>query len=634
MKYRREIDGLRGLAVSFVILSHAGISIFAGGYIGVDIFFVISGYLIFSIIKQELNEGTFTLARFYERRARRILPVLFVVVLTTIPVSWFFLMPKELEDFGKSLIFITFFMSNFLFWRESGYFEAAAELKPLLHTWSLSVEEQFYILFPIFMVLIWRFKKSFLIPSITAVFIVSLATAEWASFHKPWPNFYLLPTRGWEILTGVIGALISQKFSDYKEKKSNELNMACEFFAAAGLILIFLSLIVFNTDTRHPSFLTLIPILGTMLVLIFTDKANSFVTRLLSNSALTFVGLISYSLYLWHQPVFAFAKNLNVFELSTLPIFLPLIFTLSWASFILVETPFRNRKIISIKAFNAYLLVAMVLVPIAGVFLVVNEGFSSRLSESQIEILKLQEYPHVKFYDKGNCLLIDTYEGNSSSASCESDTETDKNTIILWGDSFAAHLYPALRDNDDFSTQLFSTSCPPLFGYGRGESMVCVTAELQLVSHLQNHQPKTIVLAANWLKHEKLLKRLESTLKKIKSLTPTSKIILFGNLPQWHPTLPQSLARAHLKLDETDYLRVPKLEKLKEIDKKLKATAEFVGIEFILPIKHLCKKTACLFKVENSASNELLAFDYGHLTIEGGKKVLRVTKLVEKILVE
>ena len=206
LTYRPEIDGLRAFAVIPVIFFHAGFKLFGGGFVGVDIFFVISGYLITSIILSEMENGKFSLINFYERRVRRILPALFFVTLVCVPFSWMLLISKDMKDFAQSLIAISTFSSNILFWLESGYFNTAAELKPLLHTWSLAVEEQYYLLYPLFLILSWRLGKRWILALLTAAFLVSLGLGHWGAYNKPHAAFYLLPTRAWEILIGIFAA--------------------------------------------------------------------------------------------------------------------------------------------------------------------------------------------------------------------------------------------------------------------------------------------------------------------------------------------------------------------------------------------------------------------------------------------
>jgi len=206
MNYRREIDGIRALAVIPVIFFHAGFSLFSGGYVGVDVFFVISGYLITGIVMAEVTRGTFSIADFYERRIRRILPALFLVVVVCVPVAFLVLLPADLKEFGQSLIAVATFSSNVFFWSQSGYFHGAAELKPLLHTWSLAVEEQFYVLFPLLLLFMWRWGRKWTVAILLTLAVASLLLAEWGALNKPIATFFLLPTRAWELLLGSLVA--------------------------------------------------------------------------------------------------------------------------------------------------------------------------------------------------------------------------------------------------------------------------------------------------------------------------------------------------------------------------------------------------------------------------------------------
>ena len=222
MKYRAEIDGLRALAVLPVILFHAGFEWFSGGFVGVDVFFVISGYLITTIIISEMAEGKFSIANFYERRARRILPALFFVMAVSIPFAWLWLTPTDLANFGQSLVAVSTFSSNILFWLESGYFDTSAELKPLLHTWSLAVEEQYYILFPIFLMLTWRLGIKRILILLSIIFLISLGVAQYGAYHFPTATFFLLPTRGWELLVGVFAAFYLKYNTHLKSHSINQ----------------------------------------------------------------------------------------------------------------------------------------------------------------------------------------------------------------------------------------------------------------------------------------------------------------------------------------------------------------------------------------------------------------------------
>ena len=307
MKYRSEIDGLRAIAVVPVILFHARFDLFSGGFVGVDVFFVISGYLITTIIINEMENGTFTLLRFYERRARRILPSLFFVVLCCIPAAWFLLLPSDMKDFAQSVVAVATFSSNILFWIESGYFATEAELKPLLHTWSLAVEEQYYILFPLFLMAVWRSGLRAIVGLLILMFVVSLAVAHWGAYNNPSATFYLLPTRAWELLIGAFAAFYLQRTSVSFPYWLNN------WLSAFGLAAILYSVFAFDEATPFPSLYALVPTAGTVLIILFSLR-GTWTHTILSLKSVVGLGLISYSLYLWHQPVFAFWRHYNLLE--------------------------------------------------------------------------------------------------------------------------------------------------------------------------------------------------------------------------------------------------------------------------------------------------------------------------------
>jgi peptidoglycan/LPS O-acetylase OafA/YrhL len=334
MQYRREVDGLRAIAVLPVILFHAGFNVFSGGYIGVDVFFVISGYLITTILINELEDERFSIARFYERRARRILPALFVVMLACLPFAYMWMLPSQLKDFAQSLVAVVFFGSNILFWRESGYFAADAELMPLLHTWSLAVEEQYYIVFPIFLLLAWRFGRNKVFWSVVVIAAISLLLSEWGWRNKPSANFYLAPTRAWELFAGSICAFLTVG----RTLKSNNV------LSAIGLAAIVVSIFAFDDNTPFPSVYALVPVVGTALIILF-GRQGTWVAKLLSIRAFVGVGLISYSAYLWHQPLFAFARLRSLTEPSHILMagLAVAALLLAWVTWRWVEQPFRKR---------------------------------------------------------------------------------------------------------------------------------------------------------------------------------------------------------------------------------------------------------------------------------------------------
>ncbi|WP_422048143.1 acyltransferase family protein [Shimia sp.] len=375
MQYRREIDGLRAVAVLPVILFHAGFSLFGGGYVGVDIFFVISGYLITSILIGELEQGAFSILRFYERRARRILPALFFVMLACLPFAYMWMLPSQLEDFANSVIAVVFFVSNVMFWQESGYFDAAAELKPLLHTWSLAVEEQYYLIFPVFLLLAWRIGRTKVFWLIVAIAVVSLLLSEWGWRSFASANFYLAPTRAWELLAGSICAFLTVGHT----QRSNN------FLSALGLALIMFAIFGYDKNTPFPSVYALLPVLGTALIILYADK-DTWAARVLSTRGFVGVGLISYSAYLWHQPLFAFARLRTLTEPSHS--FMALLglasLLLAWGTWRWVEQPFRSQTnpIFSNRrhVFLASGAVGVAFVAV-GVVTILGKGFDWRFGE-------------------------------------------------------------------------------------------------------------------------------------------------------------------------------------------------------------------------------------------------------------
>ena len=337
MNHRKEIDGLRAIAVIPVILFHAGFETFSGGYVGVDIFFVISGYLITGIILREIERGNFSILNFYERRARRILPALFLVISITIPFAWTYMSPADLKNYGGSVVSVPLFVSNIFFWRNGGYFETANGLSPLLHTWSLAVEEQFYLFYPILLILICRIGRKYLVSILSIILLVSLILAQIGSNAKPDATFYLLPTRGWELLIGALAAIYI-----FNGKPNKFSPFFLEIFSYLGLLMIFFSVFTFNNSIQYPSVYTLLPTLGTVMIIVFTTLDTS-VGRFLSNRLFVMIGLTSYSAYLWHQPIFVFARYQEIIESASVKLALVLfVFLISFLSWHFIEKPFRS----------------------------------------------------------------------------------------------------------------------------------------------------------------------------------------------------------------------------------------------------------------------------------------------------
>ena len=291
--YRADIDGVRAVAVMGVILAHAGLGA-PGGFLGVDIFFVISGYLITTILLRDLEAGRYTLRGFYERRARRILPALVLVIACCVPFAVWLLLPDFLENFGQSVFATLFFSNNILLAATSGYWEIESAFKPLLHTWSLGVEEQFYIVFPLLLAFLWRFGRRVQIVTLAVAALVSFALAEHGWRTYPEASFYLPTSRAWELLAGCLIAYLPRK----PRGSDQAVTLAC-------LPALILPLVLFDEHTPSPSVYSAIPVLATAGLILF-NRPETLAFKVLALRPLVFIGLISYSAYLWHQPVFAF----------------------------------------------------------------------------------------------------------------------------------------------------------------------------------------------------------------------------------------------------------------------------------------------------------------------------------------
>ena len=435
MKYRAEIDGLRAIAVVPVILFHAGASVFSGGYVGVDVFFVISGFLITTILISDLREEKFSLAHFYERRARRILPALSFVILACIPFAYTLLDPPALRQFMQSIVATSTFLANVFFWLKTDYFDISAENNPLLHTWSLAVEEQFYVIFPIVLLLIYRIKPR-LVPAVIGIFLIlSLGYAQFYSFTDPKAAFYLLPTRAWELCFGALAAFVPQALV---VRLSSERRNALTIL---GLSLILGSIFLFDKFTPTPSVWTAIPVFGATLVILFSgpkDYASYFLTA----KPVVFIGIISYSAYLIHQPVFAFYRiGWGDISGAWFYLLIALVFGLAHLSWKFIETPFRHYSRVSNFYFSLIFLSLFVCFVVAG--LVTHKSSLPKISAFQMKSGGLYDVDFQALKADANAMtsLLSTYIDGYS-------FETSKVRVLVVGDSLANDFLAASKLSD------------------------------------------------------------------------------------------------------------------------------------------------------------------------------------------
>ena len=483
MKYRAEIDGLRALAVLPVILFHAGFEWFSGGFVGVDVFFVISGYLITTIIISEMAEGKFSIVNFYERRARRILPALFFVMAICIPFAWMWLTPLHLKDFGQSLVAVSTFSSNILFWQESGYFDTAAELKPLLHTWSLAVEEQYYILFPVFLMLTWRLGIKWILFILLMVFFTSLGIAQWSAYYYPSAAFFLLPARGWELLIGVFAAFYLKYNSHLNSHILNQV------LSLLGFGMIVYSIIAFDKATPFPSLYTLIPTIGTGL-LILCAVPKTLIHKLLSLKFIVGIGLVSFSAYLWHQPLLVFVRHRLLGDVSEFILFglCGASLVMAWFSWKFVEAPFRNKDIFNRKSiFYSSALMSMIFCAL-GLFLHLNtvtQPSKAILSDKEISI----PIKYNGIVEKGRkCSFPNLLNGDKY---CEIFGSGKLGEVVIIGDSHARVLSESFYSSvDSFYSliDLTASGCPFIL-----DSNIYIGRNLTCSSDYQLERKKVLI---------------------------------------------------------------------------------------------------------------------------------------------
>ena len=624
MQYRADIDGLRAVAILPVLLYHAGVPPFTGGYIGVDVFFVISGYLITRLLMADMAAGTFSIAAFYERRIRRIFPALFTVLAATLAAGYVISMPGDLTEIGKSTVAATLFFSNFHFWLTSGYFDAPHSGMPLLHTWSLAVEEQFYIVFPLLLVLTARFARGRYIMVLTPILLLSLGLSV-AAVHYGTAGgfaasaaFYLLPTRAWELLLGAILAigatrpLISARLNDV--------------VAAVGTALIAVPVFAFTSQTPFPGTEALYPCIGAALLL-YSAPHGPWATRMLAHPAMVFIGKISYSLYLWHWPLIVFATYWNGHALSALQtvVVLAVTFGLSALTWRFIEQPCRRTKLVNHTALFSIAGGTMAMFVCMGIALIATHGLPQRLPDKVRAIAAYAEYDTALVFRSGQCFLEndgDTLQ-NFDNTTCLK-LSPDKANVLLLGDSHAAHLwyglygaFPTLnimqatasgcRPLLDFNTFKAKPRCQELMGYMLGQ-------------WLPANPVDAVVIAARWVPDD--VTALKQTIAFLR--TRVRAVYVVGPAPEYAMAVPSLLARAMMHNDSLLLQRSLRTEP-KTLDKTLRAALADTGAVYLSPYQALCPPPNGMCMAATSTGMPL-QFDYGHFTAEGSAHIAAVWK--------
>ena len=616
--YRPDIDGLRAIAVSAVVLHHAFPQFIHGGFIGVDIFFVISGYLISSIILDQLADDRFSFADFYARRVKRIFPALFLVLACTLTYGWYALTPTEYQQLGRHTVAGSFFLSNFAFWTEAGYFDTSAVEKPLLHLWSLAIEEQFYIFWPLILFGLHRFrqhKRAWIV----ALLALSLGLNLWLVRHDLNAAFYNPLGRFWEMMMGAFLAA-SRPAPGTPGPTSGARAHA---LSTVGALVLALVLFKLTPERRFPGGWAFAGTLGTCL-LIAAGPQGWFNRAVLSSKPMVWIGLISYPLYLWHWPLLSYA-HIDLGEMPRIREqigWVALAVCLSWLTYTFVEKPIRFGIWRKRRATTVVLCGLVAMTGLTGFAIHKKEGVPGRFPELLSNLTtKGGRAAIVEGWRDGDCVLDYELPASHYKPFC---VEKKRPLIFLWGDSHAGSLYPgfkALQDSGryDFGIgQRAGAICPPILGIE--PRPLCKSLNDDTIRVIRETKPDVVILYAWW--HEGKvhgryadISGLEATVAEIRK-AGVPRVILLGAVPYWKEDLPQLLLKVW-KDKKTVPMRLGEeyLDPLvRAATAEMRQRAQAMGIEFISGMDYFCNQEGCLTRM-TPKSTEPLSYDYGHLSI-------------------
>lgn len=611
LAHRKDVDGLRAVAVLAVLFYHFNIGIFPGGFSGVDIFFVISGFVITNSIVSDTSKQKFSIANFYFKRVRRIIPAYVAAILLTTILAYFLLLPQDLVDYANSLSASSAYVSNIYFWKTSGYFSAAAHTKPLLHTWSLSVEEQFYIFAPLLVYFLYRFSKKSRLAALVPIIVASLILSVAAVFVAPTAGFYLLPTRAWELFLGVTLALVSWRGPSKPVLR--------EAIAAIGAMFIIIGLLTLREDDPFPGWSALWPCLGAALLIqagngFSSERGMPFVNRVISTTPFVWIGLISYSLYLVHWPLAAFARyellrDLSLLEGIAMIAVSVLLAAVSWK---FIEQPFRNispGRARSVLAAGAAAVVAGVMFGVSGTVL---KGLPGRFPDfAEQTITGTEDWGGDHCFNQNATAPLDWDEKQCTRI------HGSKGRILIWGDSFAAQYMPGILRNaksiDADVLQYTFAGCPPILDYFSYARVGCSTSNRRVLSVIREAHVDTVVLAARWTDVPRhTLNTLPETISELKKLGV--RVYVIGQSPQFA-----------MDVQRIDYISGARMKPGtyswevffdKDYNKTLGQLAS--GATFINPMTYLCEGSNCAYRKDH----DYYYADYGHFSTVGSTKAV------------
>lgn len=625
--YRPDIDGLRALAIIFVLLYHVFPDTVKGGFIGVDVFFVISGFLISGIILTELNNESFSFLTFYSKRIKRILPVLIVVIATSLLLGWLFLLPKEFKELGKHIAGGAGFVANFTLWSDAGYFDAIPELKPLLHLWSLGVEEQFYLLWPLVLFIVWKILPAsinhfkvmtyFVVAALLLSFTLNVALIT----TKPDMVFYFPLTRFWEIFIGAALCIALMR-----HPKNELLKTHANLLSAIGVALILIAVLSIDKNSVFPGWWAILPTVGTAFIIAGGQHAW-FNKKIFSNDTVVGIGLISYPLYLWHWPILSFMSM----KIGSIPYALDKItvlvssFLLAWLSYKFIETPIRRRR--NAKPVIAALLGLSLTLGVLGIAVFKLDGIPSRIAtitddkEMPAEIQAMLN-PNfggylAKDWREHDCFLTKGEGPEIYGSKCME--LKSKPLVFLWGDSHAAALYSGLKSyqhKKEFSiAQYTASACPPILNWDGVINNLCRKINDHNISLIRQARPEVVILEAAWYWSEYDWKKVTETINELKEIG-ISKIVLAGPVPKWKDRVPNviiSYYRNYREIPPSHTAFEVDINEISRIDQQLEKLAQEQKITYVSIFRTLCNNAGCMLSIGDNIEN-ISSLDHGHLS--------------------
>lgn len=597
---------MRALAVLAVIGHHIRLPGLSGGFVGVDVFFVISGYLITRILLSDLRAGQFSIGRFYERRVRRILPALLAMFVVTSAAAIVFFFPTALEEYSRTLLSALLSVSNVYFWLHTGYFAPQSGTEALLHTWSLAVEEQFYLIFPVLLYLLHKFSRSKLPVVIAGILIVSLGISIASTWSAPHAAFYLLPSRAWELM---IGSLLNLGLFP-PMRHSAMRNLA----SIAGLGMIAGSICFFSDQTPFPGFAAVLPCFGAALLIAAGGNGGSAVNSLLGWSPLVFTGQISYSLYLWHWPLIVFQRTDQILSgnasLARI-LFLPVLFLISTVSWRYIETPFRQAKKINRATLAAVVLTGSVAVVSIAIAIPLLRGLPARFPAAAVNSEAYLNYDTREPYREGKCFISSTSE--KLSPECLQQVPGKRNYLLV-GDSHGAHLWAGLNRvyPEIHFMQATGSTCVPVLGAKLLSGYLPHCGGLMdsiLHDYLEHTHVDGVVLAADW--RLETLPALSATISALKKQGHAVTVV--GPIPRYNAPLPHLMAEAIVH-HNPEMFRTHLNPDTQDLDARISAIAASLNVSHVSLWHALCKQDRCMTEGGDGAP---LQFDTAHLTESG-----------------